>query len=222
MDIDTMAGNIADTIADAFANRSATELALWQGWYPSARNVCQSLSDSFNIPIYRIAAAMAWLSVEQSWESNIAMTARMVEIYADGFNSPWDSVGEWSQYPDMVDKAWEALNGNVRQLSFYRNPGGLTPTGKRSKALWPNRKVRSFYRNILGNTNVATIDRHAVAIAYGNFNRARNGRFETLDIPTGTFYRNVESAYRKAAAKFNITLPQAQAIAWCYRRGTSA
>lgn len=218
--METMVENISDTLADAFANRSPKEIAQWSGWYKSARAVCESLANAFEIPIYRIAGAMAWLSVEQSWESNVTMTARMVELYADGFNSPWDSQGEWSQYPEMVDAAWEALNGNVGRLSFYKSPGQLTRTGKRSKALWPNRKVRSFYRNILGNVNVATIDRHAVAIAFGNNNKAANGRFETLPIPTGGFYVKVQEAYRIAAKQFDLSLPEAQAIAWCHRRGT--
>lgn len=222
MDTATMVSNICDTLSDAFANRSAEELNQWKNWYPSARNVCESLANAFGIPLHRIAGAMAWLSVEASWSENVTMVSRMAELYADGASSPWSSAGTWAQYPDMVDAAWDAINGDTSRLSFYKAPGQLTKTGKRSTAKHSARKVRSFYRNILGHCGVATIDRHAVAIAAGNFTRAANGRFETVDQPTGGFYVKVQEAYREAAAQFNITLPQAQAIAWCHRRGTGA
>lgn len=216
----TMVENISATLADAFATRSGKELEEWKNWYPSARNVCETLANTFDIPLHRIAGAMAWLSVETSWSENITMVSRMAELYADGFTSPWDSAGAWAQYPDMVNAAWDAMNGDTARLSYYKAPGQLTKTGRRSTAKHGARKVRSFYRNILGHCGVATIDRHAVAIALGNFERSRNGRYETVEPPTGGFYVKVQEAYREAAAQFNITLPQAQAISWCHRRGT--
>jgi hypothetical protein len=67
-------------------------------------------------------------------------------------------------------------------------------------------KVTSFYRNLLGDEEVVTVDRHAAALVYG----APLGK-QCLTIG---MYRYCEIIIQAAAAILEITPAQCQAIAW--------
>lgn len=75
----------------------------------------------------------------------------------------------------------------------------LTPTR-------PNRwlKVPKFYANILGNTEVVTVDVWAARAAVSN----------PPEVIAGSFYRMIEEAYQNAATKVGFTPRDLQAICW--------
>ena len=72
------------------------------------------------------------------------------------------------------------------------------------------RKVRSFYRNILGIDSAVTVDRHAVAIVYG---RPLSDREIKLLERAGA-YTVIASAYRAAARRLGIAPSTLQAVTW--------
>lgn len=187
---------------------SASDIKRYANWYGDMNRVCQSLADMADLPLENVAAAMAWLSPQQTVLQNVAMTAELCEAYADRRNV-WQV--PMSQYPAMVDNAIASLLDGPTAMLWHNAEG---------KTL-PNRKVRSFFRNIMGIDSFVTVDRHAVAIAVGNSNKARNGRYVTLGQPKGRAYERVADAYRVAARRRGVSAPTMQAVTWCVRRGSA-
>lgn len=196
-------------ILRAFDSVSAEDVTRYSGWYGDARRVCESLALMANLPLENVVGALAWTSPQQSFASNVAMTVALVEAFAKG-DDLWSV--PLSQYPDMVSNAIGALEGDLSTMLFH------DANGKRRDA----RKVRSFFRNLMGDEyGFVTIDRHAVAIAIGNYDRARNGRYVTINQPKGRAYLSVERAYAKAARARGLSPAALQAVVWCARRGTA-
>jgi hypothetical protein len=72
------------------------------------------------------------------------------------------------------------------------------------------RKVRSFYRNIVGHTGHVTVDRHAVAIVAGRPLTDREGKVLERIGP----YTYVAGAYRAAARRLGVAPTELQAVTW--------
>lgn len=72
-------------------------------------------------------------------------------------------------------------------------------------------KRKAFYRNIMGNTDVVTVDRWAARAADAERLLTRKGGYETIS-----------AMYVEAAAKLNITPRELQAVVWCEVRGSHA
>lgn len=70
-------------------------------------------------------------------------------------------------------------------------------------------KVRSFYLNIMGDTDAVTVDRHALEVYLGK-------RFADKDRPSigKRLYREASDAYREAADIAGDTPRDVQAITW--------
>jgi hypothetical protein len=212
-DIATMAANIVAL----FATGTADEITKYRNWYPVFNKVISKLARQYKLPRRNVIGAFAWLSPQQSVSQNVQMTIALCAHMANGgIEDDIYSLG-LSAYPDNLLKAWQCLYGDMSSLDFADANGRMRPS----------RKVRSFYRNLLGDDSVVTIDRHAVAIALSNNAIARNGRFATVGQPEGKNYLRVQNAYQLAAAMVNkqsdlqLSAPELQAIVWCLRRGTA-
>jgi nitrous oxidase accessory protein NosD len=72
------------------------------------------------------------------------------------------------------------------------------------------RKVRSFYRNIIGQHAHVTVDRHAVAIVCGR--ALSDTEIKVLERPGAYVY--VAAAYRATARRLGIPASELQAITW--------
>jgi hypothetical protein len=72
------------------------------------------------------------------------------------------------------------------------------------------RKVRSFYRNIVGHTGHVTVDRHAMAIVAGRPLTVREVKVLERIGP----YTYVASAYRAAARRLGVAPTELQAVTW--------
>jgi hypothetical protein len=74
-------------------------------------------------------------------------------------------------------------------------------------------KVRAFYRNLTGDFSCVTIDRHAIAIS------GWDGKgLSAAGVPTSRLYARVQTAYKFAGERLNLTGAEAQALTWNHWR----
>jgi hypothetical protein len=93
----------------------------------------------------------------------------------------------------MRAQAWRIANGEA-PLAVLNGP-----------------KVRSFWANIMGDTDAVTCDVWAVFVALG--------RKDERMVSTPARYRMVADAYRRAAAILGVTPRGCQAAVWVDARG---
>lgn len=152
-------------------------------WYPTARRIAEQVADAAGRrgDTELGAGLIASLSPQCSWDENI------IRAFAAAEGDETLSV--------TADCAWKA----------HAIVSGVDPS-----AVLGGRKVRSFYRNILGDENAVTVDRHAVAIVFG---RALSDREIKLLERPGT-YLWIAAAYRSVARELGIPASTLQAITW--------
>jgi hypothetical protein len=96
--------------------------------------------------------------------------------------------------PDQTVGTWAAMRAKCRAiLADAANPGQYA-TGP---------KISSFYKNLAGDQDTVTVDRHAISAC---FNQMIN--------EVGSKYTYVAECYRVAAAMVGLTPAQTQAVAW--------
>lgn len=136
------------------------------------------------------AGVIAALSPRVRWAQNIEYAWAVVRHRALGFESvppvlPVFSRNRWA--------AWRIATGE-RPLSVL---GGL--------------KVRSFYRNIMGDAQAVTVDVWA----------GRAAGLERVSF-TARQYALISRAYREAASTLGMRASDTQAAAWVVARGSAA
>lgn len=179
------------------ANRYGyAQMQEWSQWYGAYRTMIKDLAIEYDVPFENVAAAFAWFSPRTQLARNVQLTIDLLNNYSNA-DSDLSNIGCPKQFKD---KAWTCLNGDMSSLE-------LTDSTK-------SRKVRTFYRNLIGDESIATIDAHAVGIAMG----AGTDLSVTYVNPDGQAYKIVESAYIAAAKILNVTPCQLQAVTWCIRR----
>jgi len=150
------------------------------GWYPAANDIARLVGDIGGWSADAGAGIIAALSPQCSWDENIVRAL----AFANG-----ETVGAFS---DALSKA--------ERIAAGESPADVLG----------GRKVRSFYRNIVGHESAVTIDRHAVAIVFG---RSLSNAETKLLGRAGT-YTVIASAYRAAARRLGIAPSTLQAITW--------
>lgn len=111
--------------------------------------------------------------------------------------------------------SWERNVDAARALWAGKpKPSGvLNVSWRNAQILWVNGpKVSNFAANILDPTDPypVTVDRHAVAIAYGNLDRWEHER--VLKRKGG--YNRIAESYRLAAKELDVTTNTVQAVVW--------
>ena len=200
---------MVENLLVAFNAVSDENVSRYAESYRNYNKICESLSIASELPIENIAAAFAWLSPQQSLSKNVEQLAALVDAYCEGGEEAMWNV-ELSQYPSNVENAIVSLLDGPCEMLWHN------ADGRRHQS----KKVRSFFRNIMLLDEFVTIDRHAVAIAIGNYDKASNGGFVTIDQPRGKWYDAVRDAYRHAAACVGLSPAEFQAVVWCDRRGS--
>lgn len=183
-------------ILAAYDMADRATLAEGRAWYPVMADTVRALAEGYGIPFERAVGVLAVTSPQCSVSENIRITDNILEAFSAGKEGP-PSV----HFVDAIWSAWSILEGDFSPLEWH-----TTKAGVRTKA----QKTRSFYRNILGETDYVTIDRWAARIAFGA---------EVINQPSSGCYRRVEAAYRDAAAQRNETPRDLQAIVWIVTRG---
>lgn len=169
-------------------------------WYETvAAADCRDIAGK-DVPFELVAGTMAVLSPGPKYAQNLADTRAMIEWARRGaFDTPNNPLPVVTTYGANRDKAAAMLDEWVMSDETVVNTDYVTGP-----------KVSAFLRNIMGQWQDVTLDRHAVRPI------SKSGK----DMPSSKAERaRMESAYRKAAAKRGLQPAQFQAVVWCAVRG---
>lgn len=166
----------------------ANEQGLDGFWYVYQRYTLLSIANDYGVSLDAVTYVTATLSPALSWEKNL-----------EGTRAFFDE--------------WFGRCGNSRQTAYGTNVGKCSEYmfGVRS-GIPTGRKVSAFYRNLLGDTQALTLDRHAIRAARMGV-RNMGGESGEQKICDAEF-AVVENAYRKAANLLGVSPSYLQALVW--------
>lgn len=162
-------------------------------WYDRAKRMAKKIAQDTGLDIKTVIGVMAALSPNNRWERNCRDTHVMCAFWRSGHDLSDFKV---SCYNKMKEKAWSILEDDLTDDDDI-----LTRLN--------GQKIRSFYSNIRGLTEV-TIDGHAYNIALG----IRQGLTSDKTNMGKKLYREMQSAYVKAAKRVGVKPHELQAITW--------
>lgn len=154
-------------------------------WYKSAYDECVDIAINSRYTVQQVAGAVAHLSPRMPWNLNVAYTRELIET------------GSAPCMERSVHNAKVALMSDDPIKTF-------SPTAL---------KTRSFYRNILNDYDVVTVDTWAARVAI------RSDDAEKVLGRKG-MYQAISHAYKLAGNDNALTPAETQAVAWCVMRGT--
>jgi hypothetical protein len=177
-----------------FYNEATTEeLVNGKAWYNDAHNLAREYASKTGYNLMNVCGVISALSPQTSWELN---KVYLVRFLRDGVNAKANT----GLNKDKAKRCLEATN--VEEI----------------KAILNGDKTTSFFLNILfpDVDEVATIDRHAVAITIQRPDKVKALKPVQL---TSNQYRLIEQVYVEASKKIGIKTLELQAITWvAYRR----
>ncbi len=169
----------------AFRNESLALDSL--KWYDYAGRFCAGLDSDYSLKQGTSAGVVAALSPLQSWDTQVRYTPAVIEAGLAGRLLPGPG---WFA---NKDKAARILQGE----------GPLDVLG--------GDKVRNFYRNLTGDYDAVTIDRHAVNIA--GWTGAKHDNRQN-----NPHYATIARAFVSASKSLGLAPAEIQALTWCYWR----
>lgn len=180
-------------ILKVYRRATSEDVANGLEWYDRAKRYASIISNLSGVNLNTVVGVMAALSPNNRWERNVKDTERMVWAWVKGEDLSDFKV---SCYNTMKAKAWSILEDDLTDDTDI-----LTRLN--------GQKIRSFYSNIRGLDEV-TIDGHAYNIALG----IRQGLTSDKTNMGKKLYRDMQSAYVKAAKRVGIKPHELQAITW--------
>jgi len=175
--------------------RMATDADVRDGieWYARALREANTISRKLGVPVPTVVGVMAALSPNNRWERNKIDAFNTCSAFVRGL-----SVDDFrvSTYGRMKAKAWSILEDS------------LTDDNAILERL-SGQKIRSFYSNIMGLDEV-TVDGHALNIARGY----RVGLTDSATTIGKQLYRDMQSAYVRAAKRAGVKPHEMQAVTW--------
>jgi len=180
-------------ILKVYRRATPEDIANGLEWYDRAKRYATIISNLSGVNLNTVVGVMAALSPNNRWERNVKDTERMVWAWVKGEDLSDFKV---SCYNTMKQKAWSILEDDLTDDDDI-----LTRLN--------GQKIRSFYSNIRGLTEV-TIDGHAYNIALG----IRQGLTSDKTNMGKKLYREMQSAYVKAAKRVGVKPHELQAITW--------
>ena len=175
-----------DAILAAYRASSSLERELGASWYGDARETAHRLAAEYGATLDTAAGIIAALSPRQTWSGNVRAAETLLAAYALGLELP--AVG----LRRNAAKAWRIA------------------AGEDPDAVLSGPKVRSFFRNILGDPDAVTVDTWAARVAG-----------ETRATFTPAQYGRLAAAYRAAAAALGLAPAIVQATTWIHVRGAA-
>lgn len=179
----------------AFKNESRALHSL--AWYDYAGEFCAELDKDYELRKGTAAGIVAALSPLNSWEAQLKFT------------------------PPSIARGLELLSKGQRAHEGIQGPGFFSNRDKAARILagedplsvLGGDKVRSFYRNLTGDSAAVTIDRHAIAIS------GWTGKgVSSAGVPTSRAYSRIATAFKFAGENVGLLPCQVQALTWCYWR----
>ncbi len=177
----------------AFRDESKALDAL--SWYDYAGRFCAGLDADHSLPQGTSAGVIAALSPLNNWQTQIDYTPRII-----------------SQAVALIDEGRNPHSAIT--LSFHKNKDKAARIlqGESPLDVLGGDKVRNFYRNLTGDFDAVTIDRHAIKIAGFSSLSADEGKL------TGKVYAEISDAFKSAAHVLKLAPCEIQALTWCYWR----
>ncbi len=165
---------------------STADMQEGMSWYVRAYEFCQLVADKYSLDVATVAGVVAALSPQNRWERNMRDAEAMVVAYKLQLEVP-----HCGTYAANVAKAQRILEGEEPLNVLGGN------------------KVRSFYANIMGDSESVTVDGHAWCIANDN-------KQTMLNVPklTDKVYHGLADEYRQAAKQVGVQPMQMQAVTW--------
>ena len=166
-------------------------------WYTDAHEECTELWTLSPLYLCQIVGVVAALSPMKSWSQNIIQARKMI------------LTGDCGHMKSMKSKA-ERIMKLDRDMSYEEMKTAISD-------ILNGNKIVSFFHNILepNETNVVTIDRHAISIAIG---RKATDKEQQL---TRNQYEFLAQCYQYTAEGLGMTASKLQGITWSNYRGTN-
>lgn len=172
-------------IIGLYTQATLDDLREGMSWYEDANSFCKGISEEFNFPLPKVAAVVSHLSPRNRWSRNKK-----------------DVVSLFKAYRDKKDLH------QVKVATFNTNRSKAVAVIKGETQDWQPHgpKTRAFFKNILGCSDLVTVDTHAYSIAKGKriVNKAINK----------SEYKRIEECYKTAASMLGIQPYQLQACTW--------
>lgn len=179
------------------ANADALGAATW--YRDVAARDCINIAGETGIPFRIVAATMAILSPGPRYAQNVTDTGNICRWAMRGFRAAPPTV---TTYGANARKAATLLEDYMAGADRDADPAPYVS----------GPKVTAFYRNIIGECEHVTLDRHAVRPL------SKAGK----DTPTNKAERaRMTAAYVKAAARVGLTPSAFQAVVWVAVRGAA-
>lgn len=168
-------------------------------WYHESGIFCRDLSAGLPFTPEQTTAFVAALSPLNGWEDQLRFSRPSLESAARIIDT-----GE-----TRVEIVARTIVGPG--LGENRKKAARVLLGEPVSSVLSGDKVKAFYANLSGDESRVTIDRHALAIAFG----------EGIEV-TAKRYRDAQTAFQCVAPLFNVTPAGLQALTWCFWRESKA
>ncbi len=167
-------------------------------WYRDASLTASGLSRSYRVSRATACGVIAALSPRMQWAVNVRAASRVLAALRSGAVAP-PSVG----MSRFVALAWRIANGE-QPLRVLQGP-----------------KVRSFYRNLMGDLSHVTVDVWALrALGWPGYGMVRGSTgYKGL---TTSEYAKASAQYRTAAVEAGVAPAVFQAVVWTAIRGRAS
>lgn len=181
--------------------RSASTATVLDGrsWYQEAFQSCLEIADSYDLPVELVAALVAILSPNNSWEQNLDDASTVIEYYQySGVENVYDC--KVLTYNRNKEKAFSLL----WEIDY---DGTSYDAAVRAYVRGP--KVSAFHRAILGDRNALVLDSHCINAWYG-----RRIEGQKLSAASASDRRQCTADYIKGASATGEAVSAFQAIVW--------
>jgi hypothetical protein len=167
-------------------------LARGMQWYGQVHGEVRALADAAGVSMELAAGIAAVLSIDNSWRRNFIGLGEVLSAVKGGRPIP------------TTCHRYSHVRAKVAAMVAGADPAWVMDNyGKGS----PAHKCKRFRRNIMGDHDAVTIDRHAHRICQGT-------RDKSVGVPNGNTYLDCEQAHINAARILGIDPDALQAALW--------
>ncbi len=180
--------SIYDNLRAAFLSADDKIISEGMVWYTEARAIVKEIARVYQVTENLVAAVMAAASVNTYWHINIEKTWLYVAQLAKNGQAHG---GHFGFVIDRINEIWSRRRDYAK---IVRGANGL--------------KIEAFYRNLSGNRQAVTVDRHMKRAAGLSGDKATTKQNEA-----------VTEAVCRLAKEFGVLPEQVQAIIWLVQVG---
>ncbi len=200
--------NMKKNLLDKF-HASNDDVRHWgTQWYDTASDYVNNLADVTGLSSEQVAGVMAAFSPRTSWDKNTALATHFLLNYDP--NNP-DSIKNFPGLKANLDRAKRIMAGPGDYESV------LAALGNDAEAP----KIRSFYKNMMGDKDAVTIDAWMARAIMGKGHDMADKDLAAQSLSWAGAYDKMSEAVRQAAKELNISPRELQAIIWTHVNPTA-